>query len=320
VKKHARRFLEKHKTSALPAIAAFLAVTGLGVYVLQSSFAIGESAAIDASQIGTPTGNASVVDDASASTGKALQFGVASTDPGTNPPGSGGGPGGGIIPAGVTEVFNGNFDNGWDGYINIQNSAANTDPGSFCQYQACVQDGGPGHPTAARFELRPGDVPDFGGDERSEVRADSAADVSEGDERWYEFSMMFPQDFQPPEGVNSGGQFIVMQWLDPSVGPGFTVSVDSESNLILWERWHDYHQVIGKVNDGQWHDYIMHVKFSTDNATAFVEVWRDGQLAVPRFSQANLNSASSYLKLGIYRGGESSTSVVWHDGLKVYAP
>ena len=64
-------------------------------------------------------------------------------------------------------------------------------------------------PIRGRVRPQPGDVPDFGGGERAEVQSDApGAVVHEGDERWYQWSMKFPADFQNPTGV----WFIVMQW------------------------------------------------------------------------------------------------------------
>ena len=48
-------------------------------------------------------------------------------------------------------------------------------------YSLTVVDGGPGHPTAARFEVRDGDTPVDSG-ERSEVRSEDRFDVVDGDD------------------------------------------------------------------------------------------------------------------------------------------
>jgi hypothetical protein len=63
------------------------------------------------------------------------------------------------------------------------------------------------------------------------------------------------------------------------------------------------------------------VKFSNDSGAAFEEVYRDGQLVLPRTSpkSANMNSPKAYLKIGMYRKGTNDgPMVVWHDDMAVY--
>lgn len=59
---------------------------------------------------------------------------------------------------------------------------------------------------------------------------------------------------------------------------------------------------------GVWVDWVLHVRFSPDPAGGFVEVWKDGQLVLPRLapvtgtmypSPSGLDR--SYIKLGYYR-------------------
>ena len=69
------------------------------------------------------------------------------------------------------------------------------------------------------------------------------------------------------------------------------------------------------------HRYLLHVKFSNDSGAAFEEVYRDGQLVLPRTSpkSANMNSPKAYLKIGMYRKGTNDgPMVVWHDDMAVY--
>lgn len=226
------------------------------------------------------------------------------------------------VPVGKTVVFTGDYNTGnfsqwsncqWEGY----NGGCSSYNGA--SRMAKIVNDGPGHETAARFEVQPGDVAPGAGGERSEVRAGGAGDVVEGDERWYEFSLKVPSDFKPPVGANSGGHFIVMQWHSGSGSPPLHVSMDASNNLILWHRWDSKKKVIGPVDPGNWHNYILHVKFS-NSASGFVEVWRDGQQVVPKTMGANMASSSNYLKMGLYRGGEDFGQVVLHDGLRITAP
>ncbi|MEV3902820.1 polysaccharide lyase [Mycobacterium sp. NPDC050551] len=233
-----------------------------------------------------------------------------------------------MVRAGSRVVFTGDYDTGdLDQWATLHTRDWNKPPGAYCEYSACVRDGGPGHPTAARFEVRDGDVPPFGGGERAEVRTDdgstSGAGVAEGDVRFYELSIMFDEAFQNPR-QGSDSWFVLMQWLpSDDSSPPLTLQVSKANTLELGGDGPSipHRRPIGPVRPGVWSDYVLHVKFSADPAIGFVEVWQDGVLAVPRHSRPTLSDRPAYLKQGVYRDAASSgTQVVWHDGLRVTAP
>jgi hypothetical protein len=66
---------------------------------------------------------------------------------------------------------------------------------------------------------------------------------------------------------------------------------------------------VGQAEPGRWNDWLMHVVFSPDPAVGYVEVWRDGELVLPRFAPATGTmytnpadgSARSSVKAGYYR-------------------
>ncbi|WP_214369795.1 polysaccharide lyase [Pseudonocardia sp. H11422] len=172
----------------------------------------------------------------------------------------------------------------------------------------------------ARFVVGPGDVPDFGGGERSEVAAHSEAALTrEGDERWYEFSLRFPEDFQNPV---DGDWFIVMQWHSGSGSPPLAIEISPEGTVDIAGDGVDHdRQSIGPVRPGEWVDYTLHAGFSQDASQGFVEAWENGVQTVERYSRATMSSDENYLKMGIYRGNaDSSTAEVWIDGPRVSAP
>ena len=189
-------------------------------------------------------------------------------------------------------------------------------------YSLTITDDGPGHPTAGRFELRDDDTPVDDG-ERSEVKTPDRFDVFDGEERWYSFSMKFDQ--LPEE---AGGWCIPMQWHGADEdgeaadgSPQLNLECSDDGNLYL-RVGDETDLLIGSLDPGTWHSYVIHVKFSTDPDLAFQEVFRDGRLVVPktRLDQANMDTPRAYLKLGIYRDRElSNTTVVWHDDLVVMA-
>ena len=170
---------------------------------------------------------------------------------------------------------------------------------------------------AARFVVNPGDVPDFGGGERSEVQSSAAgAVVHEGDERWYEWSMRFPENFENP----TGGWFIVLQWHSSKGSPPLAIDMNRRGELYIGGDGVPHEpQTIGTVRRGEWVDYVLHVKFSSSTETGFVEAWENGREVVPKTSRATMNDDENYLKQGIYRDKGPSTEL-WQDGLRVTAP
>ncbi|MGQ0839741.1 polysaccharide lyase [Actinokineospora sp.] len=182
-----------------------------------------------------------------------------------------------------------------------------------------AQGGHPRFANSAKFTVNDGDVPPFGGGERAELRAGNAADVREGDERWYEFSLKFDSTFKNPVG----DWFIVAQWHSSSGSPPIAVSVDRDGNLEVSGNRPDnnYSRNIGPVVRGQWVDYVVHVKFSNSASTGFVEVHQNGALAVPKFSTRTMASDSNYFKMGIYRDGdETNKAIVSNAGLRITKP
>ncbi|MHA6794626.1 polysaccharide lyase [Pseudonocardia bannensis] len=225
------------------------------------------------------------------------------------------------VPVGSRVLFVGGYDTGdfrqW-ATCQWRNYNASCARWGQTSYAATVRNDGPGHETAARFEVRRGDIPPFGGGERAEVSANGLAGptVREGDERWYEFSLKFDATYRPP---TKGGYSIVMQWHSGSGSPPLHLDVDDRGRLLVWHPW-DNPSVIGPIDAGRWHSYVVHAKFSRSAMVGFVEVWRDGRIAVPKRYRANMTSASNYLKMGLYRDIEQHTQVVWHDGLRITAP
>jgi len=213
-----------------------------------------------------------------------------------------------------TVQFRGDFDTGDTSQWELETAE---------DYSLTVTDGGPGHPTAGRFEVRDGDTPVDDG-ERSEAKTADKYDVYEGDERWYSFSMRF--DELP---TNFGEWCIPMQWHgadedgEASDGsPQLNLECKDDGNLYL-KVADDTELLVGPLDTGVWHSYVIHVKFSKDPAVAFQEVSRDGQVVVPRerLEEANLDTPRGYFKIGMYRDPNASgTTVVWFDDLTISTP
>lgn len=220
------------------------------------------------------------------------------------------------VPVGSKVIFDGSYDNGgFSAWGSCQWQGTNgACPAQGQAPMGAIVNDGPGHETAARFEIRPGDTAASGN--RTEARAPSAADVKEGDERWYQFSLKFDQNFQNP----TGGWFIVMQWHAGSGSPPLCVQVDKSGNLVLSNNTTNKSTPIGPIQKGKWVDYVLHVKFS-GGANAIAESWVNGQKSAGIHKEPNMSSGSNYLKMGIYRDSkETINHVVYNDGLKITAP
>ena len=84
---------------------------------------------------------------------------------------------------------------------------------------------------AARFEVRSGDVPPFGGSERSEVQADANTGGTEGQTMWYAFSTRFDPSF--PQNHADLGWGLTNQWhtADASGSPTVGWYVDQRNGF-----------------------------------------------------------------------------------------
>jgi Polysaccharide lyase len=227
------------------------------------------------------------------------------------------------VPVGAHLVFTGDFETGNFGqWSQCQNRRySGSCKGRNVQFYGMQVVGGSARQGqyAARFEVRNGDQPSWGGGERSEVARYDQGRVHEGDERWYEFSLMFDPAFP----VVTGKYFIVMQWHGPdNEPPPMALEVQGAGQLVLTGHGTQAPlMVVGDIARGQWVDYVVHARFSRSSATGWTEVFRDGVLAVPRHPRANLSGHSDYFKMGIYRDVRAtSTAVMWADGLRITGP
>ncbi|WP_214365488.1 polysaccharide lyase [Pseudonocardia sp. H11422] len=226
------------------------------------------------------------------------------------------------LPAAVREVFVGDFGTGdFSQWGTCQSVLMNAPCSGYDLRHHSMQlvDGPRKGVKAAHFQVRDGDIPEFGGGERSEVSAwNDEALTHEGDERWYEFSMRFPEDFRNPQG----GWFIVMQWHSGSGSPPLAINISNEGTVDIGGDGVDHDKkTIGKVRPGEWVDYVLHAKFSNSASEGFVEAWENGVQTVERYNRATMSSDENYLKMGIYRDDEDSgTAEVSIAGVRIAAP
>ncbi len=133
----------------------------------------------------------------------------------------------------------------------------------------------------------------------------------EGSEAYFRWGTMFAKDF-PSEHTWQ----LFAQWHQPEDCCGsppiqFEVSGEelmftvSTAQTLVWRA---------PLVRGEWHDFILHVKFSDDPKKGFVELWYDGKKAVEKTYAAT--RGNSYMKLGLYRNSTvRGTGVLYHDGM-----
>ncbi|WP_158228230.1 polysaccharide lyase [Pseudonocardia sp. MH-G8] len=132
-----------------------------------------------------------------------------------------------------------------------------------------------------------------------------------GDDLWFAFSTFLAEGFPT---TYSEFQTIMQFKQNFDGSPPLELSVQDGAFLIEGGYGHPdgpqvFSKPVGDAVTGRWHDWLLHVKFSPDPDVGYVEVWRDGQLALPRFApetgtmytNPDDGSARSSVKMGYYR-------------------
>lgn len=141
--------------------------------------------------------------------------------------------------------------------------------------------------------------------------------LREGTDLYFGWSSYFPRHFPSP-GPNRGHS-VFLQWKDVGVGePPLRMGAERETIALrtpgrtLWST---------RLRRSRWHDFVAHVRFSTDARRGRVELWHNGRKVVGGVGVQTLRPGRpSYLKLGYYRDERiRRTSFVVHDALRVGA-
>jgi hypothetical protein len=125
----------------------------------------------------------------------------------------------------------------------------------------------------------------------------------EGEERYYHWKTYFPNNYKSDNVWQ-----IFTQWHQYTAGgsPPLAIMVWGE-NIQLGNNLDHYYWTTPLVR-GVWHDFIIHVVFSSDASKGGVEVWYDGQHALGLSHGATLFPQDTvFLKQGLYR----SPSITW---------
>jgi hypothetical protein len=134
-----------------------------------------------------------------------------------------------------------------------------------------------------------------------------------GSEYFYKWSTLFPASFprspkwqlftQWHHEGSSGSPPVEMYVVDDEL----RLRVGGVGGTVLWRA---------PLQREKWNDFILHVKWSPDPKVGFVEMYHDGELALPlRRMATQYKGERNYLKIGLYRDESiSPDGVLFHDG------
>lgn len=244
---------------------------------------------------------------------------------GTTPPV---GTGGGTTPP----TFVGDYSTGdlsqWPG---VQVKGYNGPPSSYVPtYSASiVNDSAKGK--AARFEVRSGDVPPFGGGERAEVQGPNAAGGTEGQTMWYEFSTKFDPSFPQNHADLAWGVTNQFHSIDANGSPPVGWYVDQRNgywSLTIHKQsspgvYLQTFSIFDVPLGTDWHDVKMEIHWSSSDTDGFIRLWLNG--VAQTFNNGSQTyyvrtlvpgTAGVYYKEGMYRGPMSAPDIVYHAGFR----
>lgn len=258
---------------------------------------------------------------------------VTNPPPTSTPPGTGAGdPTGPGQPSTTPPLFIGDYSTGdfsqWDV---IQNKYINSPPENYSpDYPARIIDD-PVKGKVARYEVRTGDIPDFGGGERSEVSSNWETGGAEGDVRFYSFSTMFDKTFA--NSWSSVTWAVTNQWhaenhLD--ISPPIAFGYDGWSgNIGNWQLSVNTGPTTTAVwstplDVGNWHDIEVEIGWAHDPTRGYIRLWRNGVAqtlangSTTWYGQTMANGSNgTYYKEGLYRSKTGQpTGIVYHTGFK----
>jgi hypothetical protein len=227
-----------------------------------------------------------------------------------------------------TEDFVGDWETGdWQQWSAIQWRTG----GNLADQFAVVSDPLRQGAFAARFTVRPGDKFSTTSGERTEVLW-LGSDEGEGEEYWYAWSTLFPTNWTEPYGwgffVQWHSQFPIPPPLsfnaradtaEVSVNAG---PLESSGTNGSFRR---KYPLLSTLNKGRWNDFVARIRWSATNGA--ITVWHrvgDGAsyvkrvdvTGIPTLQKSGTTISDNYLKLGLYRGADSDTNVVYHDDFR----
>jgi hypothetical protein len=202
--------------------------------------------------------------------------------------------------------------------------------GKFGQFDATSWNNLPLAPQAVSSPVRSGSfagaytIP--AGGSRSE-NVPSMKGLREGDDLWFAFSTRLKD-----VPLSTSEWQVVAQWKNDGEGsPPMSLNVaNGKYELSGGYGWPGTNnpttpktssRSLGAAANGQWDDWLIHIKFSSDPAVGTIDAWRNGEQLVSGWHPTGgtlYPNLGSYVKVGYYRStGIGVDSTVFHDDWKV---
>lgn len=200
----------------------------------------------------------------------------------------------------------------------------NFETGNFSQYQDNPWDHQP--PQEVTIVTSPVRVGGYafrarinGTSENGQQRAELVPEwrnIVEGDDLWVAFAVYLAPGFPTTVAWQSIAQFKNTALGSPPL------ELDVESGQFYLSGGYDhpdgnrsmpYQQLGGGAVTGQWVDWLLHVKFSSNPTVGTVDIWRDGVQVLTAYKPPGgtlYPSQESYVKMGIYRSPSLSTASI----------
>ena len=165
---------------------------------------------------------------------------------------------------------------------------------------------------AGRIELAPGTMSPSG-HSRNEVVYVPNLGALDGTERWYSFSLQ-------PEGAFGDSWHLVWYFEgNPVFQQIMSMFVNGQQIQFRTAVGGETTHWTGAFTPGEWHDFILHVLWSPDPATGYVELYYDGAQVVPMTNAATMLGAGvgAEMHAGIIRDQNlGTTEVIFLDGFR----
>jgi hypothetical protein len=191
---------------------------------------------------------------------------------------------------------------------------------------------------AVRLEVKYGDVFRTYSDSRSLLSPPTQMWEDEGNERWYRWQAMWPQDWVgsypkwdelgTPASRSKAGSLV--EWhhdanggVESGSAPLYIGAGDKFINLCLVDQATSACREsidLVELQRGHWHDFVMHAKWSSNPSVGYLEIWIDGVNVLPKHMASNkYPGMRNYLEVGLYRNLHiGDPSLLYPDGTHVY--
>jgi Polysaccharide lyase len=191
---------------------------------------------------------------------------------------------------------------------------------------------------AVRFEVKYGDVFPGMSDERSLMSPPITLWEDEGNERWYRWQVLWPEGFVgsypkwdelgTPASRNNAGS--IVEWhhdnnggMESGSAPLYIRGEDNYVTMCLVDQKTSACREtinLAPMQRGQWRDFVLHAKWSSDPKVGFLEMWIDGVNVLPKKMTSNkYPGMRNYLLIGLYRNVHiGDPNLLYPDGTHVY--